>query len=94
MRPEAVEGAAEPRPARPEPDAVLDVTGVPCPRSSSHALTRLEVMDEGELLELSIADGEARENVPATLAQEGHVVLSTLRKGDRRVLLVRRGSDV
>ncbi len=79
---------------RPIPDEQLDLTGVACPHNSSQAIMRLEWMDEGELLELVIDDGEARENVPVTLDQEGHAVLTMERTGEQWTLLVKRGPDV
>ncbi len=75
-------------------DEMLDLTDVACPRNSSQAIMRLEWMDPGELLRLLIDDGEAYENVPVTLKQEGHEVLDIRRAGDQWTLLVRRGPDV
>ena len=77
-----------------EPDEVLDLTGIKCPVNSSKALIRLEAMEEGEFLELIIDDGPPRENVPVTLTQEGHTVVSIRRSRDQWVLLIRRGRDV
>ena len=78
----------------PDPDARLDLTGVPCPHNSSRAIVELEVMDEGEILEIIIDDGEPIVNVPVTLDQEQHEILDTRRLGDQWRLLVRRGPDV
>ena len=76
------------------PVARLDLTGVPCPHNSSRAIVELEVMDEGEVLEIVIDDGEPLRNVPVTLEQETHEILDTRRVGDQWHLLVRRGPDV
>ena len=78
----------------PEPDERLDLLGVPCPHNSSKAIIELELMDEGEILEVKIDDGEPIENVPVTLLQEGHEILSKTRSGDQWTLLVRRGDDI
>jgi len=75
-------------------DVRLDLTGVPCPHNSSRAIVELEVMDEGETLEILIDDGEPITNVPLTLDQEQHEILDTWRVGDRWCLLVRRGPDI
>jgi sulfite reductase (ferredoxin) len=80
--------------APPPPDEALDLTGIRCPLNSSEALIRLEFMEEGEHLELTIDDGPPRENVPLTLTQEGHAVVEIRRSGSQWVLLVRRGPDV
>jgi tRNA 2-thiouridine synthesizing protein A len=79
---------------RPAADETLDLTDVACPHNSSQAIMRLEWMDPGELLQLVIDDGEAYQNVPVTLKQEGHEVLDIRRTGDQWTLLVRRGPDV
>jgi tRNA 2-thiouridine synthesizing protein A len=72
----------------------LDLSGVPCPHNSSRAIVELEVMDEGEILEIIIDDGEPSVNVPVTLEQEMHQILDTRRYGDQWLLLVRRGPDL
>jgi len=57
-------------------------------------MLRLEVMDEGERLELLIDDGEPLENVPVSLEQEGHRVLELAAEGGGWRLQVERGPDV
>jgi len=69
------------------PDAVLDLTGVPCPTNSAKALIRLEMMDPGEVLEVTVDDGEPIANVPPSLEEEGHTVLHRHRLGDGRWVL-------
>ena len=71
----------------------LDLTGVHCPHNSSRAIMALEVMEEGDLLEIVIDDGEPLENVPVTLKQEGHELMEMRRTGDQWTLLVRRGEE-
>jgi len=78
----------------PDPDDRLDLTGIECPHNSSKAIMRLEVMDEGEVLEIVIDDGDPRENVPVTMDQEDHAILDIRRTGEQWTLLVRRGPDV
>ncbi len=78
----------------PETDVRLDLTGVPCPHNSSRAIVELEVMEEGEVLEIIIDDGEPIVNVPVTLEQENHQLLDRRRIGGQWRLLVRRGPDV
>jgi TusA-related sulfurtransferase len=73
-------------------DEILDLTGVPCPRNSARALLRLEMMDSGQVLRLTIDDGEPIENVPASLEIEGHVIAEQEQLRDTRwVLSVRVG---
>lgn len=63
----------------PRPDDHLDLTGVPCPANFVRALLRLEGMNDGEVLQLTVDDGEPIENVPANLVEDGHEILSTER---------------
>lgn len=73
-------------------DAELDLTGVPCPRNSARALIRLETMTSGEVLAVTVDDGEPIENVPASLEAEGHAILARSQLPDGRwVLHVRVG---
>ncbi len=77
----------------PEPDDRLDLAGMPCPQNTARALLVLEMMDEGELLELWLDDGEPIENVPPALELEGHALVGQQRDGQGWRLLVRRGED-
>lgn len=78
----------------PEPDDHLDLIGVPCPANFTRALLRLEGMDEGEVLQLTVDDGEPIENVPPNLEEDGHAVFhkERLTRSSWR-LMVRRGED-
>ncbi len=69
----------------------LDLEGVPCPHNTARAATTLLMMDEGEVLELFVDDGEPIANVPDSLEFEGHTVLLKERVGSVWRLLVRRG---
>ncbi len=59
----------------PDPDDHLDLTGVPCPSNFIRALLRLETMDEGEVLLLTVDDGETMDNVPPNLEDDGNEIL-------------------
>ena len=73
-------------------DEILDLTGVPCPRNSARALLRLEMMDSGQILRLTVDDGEPIENVPNSLEVEGHIIAEQEQLRDTRwVLSVRVG---
>lgn len=75
-----------------EAPQVMDLSGVPCPDNFARILVRMEWMDEGDLLEVLVDDGEPIENVPPALLDEGHEILekSVTPAGGWR-LLVRRG---
>ena len=51
-------------------------------------------MEEGEVLEIIVDDGEPIANVPVTLEQESHQLLDRRRIGRQWRLIVRRGPDV
>ena len=73
-------------------DEILDLTGVPCPRNSARALLRIEMMDSGQVIRLTIDDGEPIENVPGSLEVVGHQIVERIQLDDSRwVLSVRVG---
>ncbi|MBM4390943.1 MAG: sulfurtransferase TusA family protein [Deltaproteobacteria bacterium] len=68
-------------------DEILDLTGVPCPRNSARALLRLEMMDGGQILRVTVDDGEPIENVPGSLEAEGHTIAEREQLADSRWVL-------
>ena len=69
----------------------LDLKGVACPFNYVQAKVRLETMDLGQLLEITIDDGEPIENVPKSLTNDGHEVVDTKKVGKHYRLTVRKG---
>ncbi len=55
---------------------LLDLRGVQCPINYVKTKLRLEMMDSGERLAVFLDDGEPIRNVPASLKNDGHIVLS------------------
>jgi len=97
-RPRAVRevAVAEPVAAKPEPveeiaDS-LDLKGVECPYNYVRTKLRLEDMDVGQLLEITIDEGEPMRNVPASLKNDGHKILDTKKLGKHYRLLIRKGA--
>jgi TusA-related sulfurtransferase len=41
---------------------ILDLTGVPCPQNTARALLKMELLDEGEQMEIVMDDGESITN--------------------------------
>lgn len=69
----------------------MDLSGVPCPANAARALMRLEGMDRGATLAITIDDGEPAENLPPALEQEGHLVLGRVRAGAKWIITARKG---
>lgn len=57
-----------------QPDAQLDLRGVPCPLSFVRTKLRLEKMSPGSLLEVWLDSGEPIEQVPDSLRMAGYDV--------------------
>jgi TusA-related sulfurtransferase len=75
-------------------DQSLDVRGLESPASYHQAIERLQGMAEGEILELSIDEGESLRTIPFAMRAEGHeiVVSEPLSNGVR--LLVRKREPI
>ena len=69
----------------------LDLKGVACPFNYVQAKIRLETMDIGQLLEITIDDGEPIENVPTSLTNDGHEITDTKKVGQHYRLVIRKG---
>ncbi len=69
----------------------MDLKGVACPFNYVQAKIRLETMDLGQLLEITIDDGEPIENVPVSLTNDGHEIVDTKKVGKHYRLTIRKG---
>ncbi len=75
-------------------DEELDITDKQCPLTFVKAKVTLDELDEGEVLKIRLNDGEPRENVPRSLADEGHEILGLDPNGDGTyTLFVRKVGD-
>ena len=71
----------------------LDLKGVACPFNYVQTKIRLEEMGTGELLEITIDDGEPIKNVPTSLTNDGHDIVRTHQIGtESYCLLIRKGA--
>jgi TusA-related sulfurtransferase len=70
-----------------EPDATVDITTVICPVTFVKTKVALEELEEGQILEVRLNDGEPIQNVPRSLKDEGHRVISVDRTEDGAWLL-------
>lgn len=68
----------------------MDLKGVECPYNYVRTKLRLEQMDSGQLLEITIDDGEPMRNVPASLGNDGHEIVDTKKIGQHYRLVIRK----
>ncbi len=57
-------------------DHFLDITHLECPMTFVRAKLFLSGLTPGDQVEIRLNSGEALENLPATLRDEGHQILS------------------
>lgn len=75
-------------------DDFLDITDVVCPITFVKIKVALEELDDGQILEVHLNAGEPIQNVPRSLKDEGHKVLSVEDLGDGTfTLLVLKGGS-
>jgi tRNA 2-thiouridine synthesizing protein A len=77
-----------------EPDTELDLRGVICPYNFVKTKLKLEAMRQGQILSVLLDDGDPIRNVPLSVSNEGHTVLSQDRiEGSYRVRIQRREDE-
>ena len=63
-------------------DEFLDITDVVCPVTFVKTKVALEDLDDGQILELRLNDGEPIQNVPRSLKDDGHKILELANNDD------------
>lgn len=63
-------------------DEFIDITDVVCPITFVKIKVALEDLDDGQILEVKLNEGEAVQNVPRSLKDEKHKVLELKDNGD------------
>ena len=58
-----------------EIDEIIDLRGVLCPINFVKTKLKLEMMESGQVLEVTLDDGEPMRNVPRSIKEEGHKVI-------------------
>ena len=75
-------------------DDRVDITDVVCPTTFVKAKVALEELDDGQILEIKLSDGEPVQNVPRSIKEEGHKVLKLLDNEDGTYeLFVRKAGE-
>jgi TusA-related sulfurtransferase len=71
----------------PHIDARVDITNVVCPVTFVKTKVALEELEDGQVLEVRLNDGEPIQNVPRSLKDEGHKVTGVTKTEDGTWLL-------
>jgi len=69
----------------------LDITKDVCPITFVKTKLKLEQLQQGEVLEVILNDGEPIQNVPRSVKSEGHKIISIEQIGEKYRLLIERG---
>ncbi len=56
-------------------DEKIDLRGVLCPINFVKTKLKLEMMEGGQVLEVTLDDGEPMRNVPRSVKEEGHKII-------------------
>ena len=76
------------------PDAELDLRGVICPYNFVKTKLKLETMEEGQILAVLLDAGDPIRNVPQSVRNEGHTILSQEPvEQSYRVVIKRRAAE-
>lgn len=77
-----------------QPNTELDLRGVICPYNFVKTKLKLEAMEQGQILSVLLDDGDPIRNVPRSVSNEGHTVISQdCIEGSYRVLIRRREDE-
>lgn len=71
-------------------DNQIDITQEICPMTFVKTKLKLETMSSGQILEVTLREGEPLTNVPKSVIAEGHKVLDICHEGDYYKLLIER----
>lgn len=66
----------------------VDITDVNCPITFVKTKVALEELDDGDILEVRLNDGEPVQNVPRSLKEEGHNILELTQNDDGTYRLI------
>jgi len=76
-----------------QPDVELDLRGVICPYTFIKTKLKLEAMEQGQILSVLLDNGDPIQNVPSSVSNEGHTVLSEDLVGTSYRVIIRRRED-
>ncbi len=73
-------------------DEKIDLRGVSCPLNYVKARLKLEEMETGQVLEISLDDGEPILNVPRSVKEDGHKIVEIDQLENYFRVLVEKGN--
>lgn len=76
-----------------EVDAELDLRGVICPYNFVKTKLKLETMEPGQVLAVLLDEGEPIRNVPRSVSDDGHTVLSQEPVAHSYRVIIRKRAD-
>ncbi len=71
-------------------DEKIDLRGVLCPINFVKTKLKLEMMEDGQVLEVFLDDGEPMRNVPRSVKEEGHKVVEVEKVDDSYKIFVKK----
>ncbi|MFQ5786871.1 MAG: sulfurtransferase TusA family protein [Thermodesulfobacteriota bacterium] len=71
-------------------DQKIDITNEICPMTFVKTKLKLETLSSGQILEVTLRDGEPLTNVPKSVKEEGHKILDIRQNGDLFTILIER----
>ena len=75
-------------------DAELDLRGVICPYNFVKTKLKLETMEPGQVLAVILDEGEPIRNVPRSVTDDGHTVLSQEPLAHSYRVMIRKRADL
>lgn len=76
-----------------DPHVELDLRGVICPYNFVKTKLKLDMMLPGQILAVILDDGEPIRNVPQSVMNEGHLILTQESLGLSHRVLIQKGED-
>lgn len=70
----------------------LDLRGVACPINYVKTKLKLEEMDDGEMLEVLLDEGQPIKNVPRSAREDGNTIKELAKKGSYYSVLIEKSS--
>ncbi len=80
--------------SNPKPDAELDLRGVICPYNFVKTKLKLETMQAGQVLAVFLDGGDPIVNVPRSVSNEGHTVLSQQPDSQSFRVMIQKRTDL